>query len=227
MERRWSVPIISTLSALLVVVLVAPGLEPAAGAIPTNGTYSACLTKATGRSRSSMPPSRSATRASGSSSGTPRVRLVPRERREPRARRDLRVPLARLTGTPSPTSRRASPTGSTTSATSARPIPRCTASLASATSGSGPRPLSARMSNSPLSPWAQTQNVEVVQELFESGGSGVLRHYYRVVTYGTGAVDFKVRSRVYNTGIAPAALKKVAKSIKVRVTDRGPLKSRR
>ena len=49
MERRWSVPIIiSTLSALLAVVLVAPGLDPVTGAIPNNGTYSACLTKATG-----------------------------------------------------------------------------------------------------------------------------------------------------------------------------------
>ena len=52
MERRWSVPIISALSALLAVVLVAPGLDPVTGAIPNaNGKYSACLTKATGAVR--------------------------------------------------------------------------------------------------------------------------------------------------------------------------------
>ena len=77
----------------------------------------------------------------------------------------------------------------------------------------------------PVGP-AGSENVEVVEELFESHPGGLLRHYYRVEPWGTGAVDFKVRSRVYNTGIAPAALKKAAKSIKVRVTDRGPLKSR-
>jgi hypothetical protein len=49
MERRWSVPIISAVVALLAVALVAPGLDPVAGAIPNkNGTYSACLTKSTG-----------------------------------------------------------------------------------------------------------------------------------------------------------------------------------
>jgi hypothetical protein len=48
MERRWSVPIIAALSAVLAVVLVAPVLEPATGAIPMSGTYSACLVKATG-----------------------------------------------------------------------------------------------------------------------------------------------------------------------------------
>jgi len=49
MERRWSVPIISALVALLAVVLVAPGLDPAEGAIPNkSGTYSACLTKSSG-----------------------------------------------------------------------------------------------------------------------------------------------------------------------------------
>ena len=52
MERRWSVPIISALVALLAVVLVAPGLDPAEGAIPNkNGLYRACLTKSTGAVR--------------------------------------------------------------------------------------------------------------------------------------------------------------------------------
>jgi hypothetical protein len=70
-----------------------------------------------------------------------------------------------------------------------------------------------------------SENVEVFEELYESRAPGLLRHYYHARPWGTGAVDFKVRSRVYNEGIAPAALKKVAKSIKVRVTERGPLKS--
>lgn len=49
MERRWSVPIISGLSALLALVLVTPGLDSAEGAIPNaGGTFSACLTKKTG-----------------------------------------------------------------------------------------------------------------------------------------------------------------------------------
>jgi len=49
MGRRLSVPIIGALVALLAVVLVAPGLDPVSGAIPNaGGTYSACLTKASG-----------------------------------------------------------------------------------------------------------------------------------------------------------------------------------
>ena len=49
MGRRLSVPIIGALVALLAVVLVAPGLDPVSGAIPNaGGSYSACLTKASG-----------------------------------------------------------------------------------------------------------------------------------------------------------------------------------
>jgi hypothetical protein len=50
MERRWSVPIIAGLVALLSVVLLSE-LGPVSGAIPKNGTYSACLTKSTGKVR--------------------------------------------------------------------------------------------------------------------------------------------------------------------------------
>ena len=46
--RRWSVPFLSVTSALLAIAILAPALGPVSGAIPNQGIYSACLTKATG-----------------------------------------------------------------------------------------------------------------------------------------------------------------------------------
>jgi len=49
MARRFSVPVISSLAAIVALVLVAPQSDPAEGAIPNkNGVYRACLTKKTG-----------------------------------------------------------------------------------------------------------------------------------------------------------------------------------
>ena len=44
-----------------------------------------------------------------------------------------------------------------------------------------------------------------------------IRRVHNVINYGSTAQTFKVRTRVYATGIAPAALKKAAKQIKVGV----------
>ena len=48
MARRWSVPLLCASVALLAIAVLATGLSPVSGAIPNNGTYSACLTKTTG-----------------------------------------------------------------------------------------------------------------------------------------------------------------------------------
>jgi hypothetical protein len=49
--------------------------------------------------------------------------------------------------------------------------------------------------------------------------AGMLRHWYQVYNDGpTEVVSFKVRTRVYNAGIAPAAFKKALAKVKVTVT---------
>jgi hypothetical protein len=49
MARRWSVPFLSASVALLAIAILAGGLAPVSGAIPNQGTYSACLTKSSGQ----------------------------------------------------------------------------------------------------------------------------------------------------------------------------------
>ena len=44
-----------------------------------------------------------------------------------------------------------------------------------------------------------------------------IRRVHNVINYGSTAQTFKVRTRVYNTGIAPAAFKKAAKQVEVGV----------
>jgi len=53
MERRWSVPALGALVAMLAVVVLASGLAPVSGAIPNPGTgkYYACLVRDTGAVR--------------------------------------------------------------------------------------------------------------------------------------------------------------------------------
>ena len=52
--------------------------------------------------------------------------------------------------------------------------------------------------------------------------AGMLRHWYLVEEKNGYAQLFKVRIRVYDTGIAPATLKKAAKSIRVGVGKKAP-----
>jgi hypothetical protein len=76
-------------------------------------------------------------------------------------------------------------------------------------------------------PAAGGPTIEIVKEYMTQGyaafpapfgdlAAGNLRHWYEVKSVGP-ATTFKVRTRVYDTGIAPAALHRVAKDVEVRV----------
>jgi hypothetical protein len=101
--RRLSVPVAGVLSALLAIALLGPGLGPASGAIPQGGTYSACLTKATGETDIINYPKVKCGK------GERLIRWSSRDRRVPRDRVVPRDPQDPPTGTPSPTSPPASP----------------------------------------------------------------------------------------------------------------------
>gem|GEM_PF-6597328 len=60
--------------------------------------------------------------------------------------------------------------------------------------------------------------VTIDEETYSLGAAG-LYHYYLVRNPSGVGTTFKVRTRVFNQGIAPAALKKAAKQVKVTVTS--------
>ena len=62
------------------------------------------------------------------------------------------------------------------------------------------------------------RRLEILGESVEQPTAGTLRRYVVVRNNVGTAATFKVRTRVYNEGIAPAALSKVAKQIEVHVT---------
>ena len=69
--------------------------------------------------------------------------------------------------------------------------------------------------------------LEIEKEWYELGprGSlpaGMLRHCHQLKNGSGSATTFKVRTRVFNTGIAPAAVKKGDFKIKVAVHKEGP-----
>jgi hypothetical protein len=67
--------------------------------------------------------------------------------------------------------------------------------------------------------------IEVSAEWWERVDAGTLRHFYELYNGGT-ATTFKVRTRVYNAGIAPAAFKKAVTKVKVSVVKHRPKASR-
>ncbi len=67
--------------------------------------------------------------------------------------------------------------------------------------------------------------LEVSSEWWERVDAGTLRHRYELRN-GSTPTTFKVRTRVYNTGIAPAAFKKALKKVEVGVVTKAPKERR-
>jgi hypothetical protein len=67
--------------------------------------------------------------------------------------------------------------------------------------------------------------LEVSSEWWERVDAGTLRHFYELRN-GSTPTTFKVRTRVYNTGIALAAFKKALKKVEVGVVTKAPKERR-
>jgi hypothetical protein len=67
--------------------------------------------------------------------------------------------------------------------------------------------------------------LEVSSEWWQRVDAGMLRHSYELLS-GSTPTTFKVRTRVYNTGIAPAAFKTALKKVEVGVVTKAPKERR-
>jgi len=214
MERPWSVPIISALVALLAVVLVAPGQGPAEGAIPNKGgTFSACLTKSTGAVRIINYPKVKCAK------GQRLIRWNAKGQAGAQGAQGVQGPAG-------PADWNAignKPAGFADGVDDVGYVSATQPGTYSAGLGGGPvailvdHPVGTDVALEVI-PEPGT-NLEVAEEFYEREPDGTLRYRLEVVNSDfADPVAFKVRTRVYNTGIAPAAFKKALKRVDVTVT---------
>jgi len=213
MERPWSVPIISALVALLAVVLVAPGQGPAEGAIPNKGgTFSACLTKSTGAVRIINYPKVKCAK------GQRLIRWNAKGQAGAQGAQGVQGPAG-------PADWNAignKPAGFADGVDDVGYVSATQPGTYSADFGFNTiirvdHPVGTDVALEVI-PEPGT-NLEVAEEFYEREPDGTLRYRLEVVNSDfADPVAFKVRTRVYNTGIAPAAFKKALKRVDVTVT---------